>query len=395
MRLLRYFGWPAISGLITAAAILVLFPELINSNTKFSPPIIAPPQVKPANHSNTEPAANLDKEANLAGLATTLVTSYADAVRIAAPSVVNIYTHKRAQHPLANDPVFRRFFDQSDPPQQQRMESSLGSGVIVDSRGFILTNSHVVTEADEIVALLYDGREAVATVVGNDIDSDLAVLKIDLDKLNAIPVALHSKPEVGDIVLAIGNPFGIGQSVSQGIISATGRKGLNLNKYENFLQTDAAINPGNSGGALIDVNGNLVGINSATLNETSFVGIGFAIPSDMAIKVLEDIVTHGRVIRGWLGVAVQPLKPQIAAELGLNPPAALIITAVPAYGPAYKSGLQPGDLITHINDIIVSDGAREVDLIANLAPGDPIKLRIIRENARLTINAVAGIRPPS
>ncbi|MBL4781183.1 MAG: trypsin-like peptidase domain-containing protein [Porticoccaceae bacterium] len=377
MRLLRYFGWPTLFGLIIAATVITLFPQFIGDNHSSAQnpsfkTLIAPP--------------------------TKLVTSYASAVRRAAPSVVNIYTRTRATHPLADDPVFQRFIGGSNMPQRQRMESSLGSGVIVDARGFILTNHHVVAGAEEIVALLYDGREARATVVGTDRDSDLAVLKIDLDQLSAIPRASEDdrvKTEIGDIVLAIGNPFGIGQSISQGIISATGRNGLNLNRYENFLQTDAAINPGNSGGALIDVYGNLVGINSATLNETSFVGISFAIPADMAIKVLEDIITHGRVIRGWLGVQVQQLDPSIAAQLELSPPSALVITAVPIHGPAHNSGLQPGDIITHINGQAVSDGSSEIDLIADLAPGDPIELRIIRKDLWLTIKAIAGIRPPS
>jgi serine protease DegS len=378
LQLLRYFGWPTLLGLIIAAIVTVLFPQVIrNGATSTQNPIVA---TVTQSHSPG------------------VVTSYAPAVHRAAPSVVNIYTRSRVSHPLANDPVFQRFIGGSNMPQRQRMESSLGSGVIVDERGFILTNNHVVSEAEEIVALLYDGREAKANIVGTDRDSDLAVLKIDLDQLKAIPRASEesqAKPEVGDIVLAIGNPFGIGQSVSQGIISATGRSGLSLNRYENYLQTDAAINPGNSGGALIDAYGNLVGINSATLNETSFVGIGFAIPTEMAIKVLDDIITHGRVIRGWLGVEVQQLSPSIASQLELSPPSALIITAVPIYGPAYNSGLQPGDIITHINGQAVSDGSSEINLIADMAPGDPIELRIIRKDIWLTIKAIAGIRPES
>ena len=378
MRLLRYFGWPALFGLIIAAIVTALFPQFISNGPAATPNLVSQ-AITP------RPTPNQ-------------VGSYAAAVRKAAPSVVNIYTRTRFSHPLADDPVFQRFIGGSNMPQRQRMESSLGSGVIVDERGFILTNNHVVAGAEEIVALLYDGREARATVVGTDKDSDLAVLKIDLDQLSAIP-RIHqdsqTRAEVGDIVLAIGNPFGIGQSVSQGIISATGRSGLSLNRYENYLQTDAAINPGNSGGALIDAYGNLVGINSATLNETSFVGIGFAIPTQMAVKVLDDIITHGRVIRGWLGVEVQRLAPRIADQLELSPPSALIITAVPIYGPAYNSGLQPGDIITHINGQAVSDGSSEINLIADLAPGDPIELRIIRKNIWLTIKAIAGIRPES
>ena len=378
MRLLRYFGWPALFGLIIAAVVTVLFPQFIGNDA-------SAPQNSVAQTIIPRPTANL-------------VTSYAAAVRKAAPSVVNIYTRTRFNHPLANDPVFQRFIGGSNMPQKQRMESSLGSGVIVDERGFILTNNHVIAGAEKIVALLYDGREAQASIYGTDKDSDLAVLKIDLEQLTAIPRANQdnqSKTEVGDIVLAIGNPFGIGQSVSQGIISATGRSSLNLNRYENFLQTDAAINPGNSGGALIDAYGNLVGINSATLNETSFVGIGFAIPAQMAIKVLNDIITHGRVIRGWLGVEVQPLAPRIAAQLELASASALMITAVPIHGPAYNSGLQPGDIITHINGQAVSDGSSEINLIADLTPGDPIELRIIRKDIWMTIKAIAGIRPES
>jgi serine protease DegS len=378
LRLLRYFGWPTLFGLIIAALITALFPQFISNGPSAT--------------------QNLVSQAITPRPTTDLVTSYATAVRKAAPSVVNIYTRTRFNHPLADDPVFQRFIGGSNMPQRQRMESSLGSGVIVDERGFILTNNHVVADAEEIVALLYDGREARASIVGTDKDSDLAVLKIDLDQLSAIPRASldnQTRAEVGDIVLAIGNPFGIGQSVSQGIISATGRSGLSLNRYENYLQTDAAINPGNSGGALIDAYGNLVGINSATLNETSFVGIGFAIPTQMAIKVLDDIITHGRVIRGWLGVEVQQLAPRIATQLELSPPSALIITAVPIHGPAYNSGLQPGDIITHINGQAVSDGSSEINLIADLAPGDPIELRIIRKNIWLTIKAIAGIRPES
>jgi len=378
LRLLRYFGWPTLFGLIIATIVTVLFPQFISNG---------------AISTQNTPIATIIKQQ-----APGIVTSYAAAVRRAAPSVVNIYTRTRVSHPLANDPVFQRFIGGSNIPQRQRMESSLGSGVIIDERGFILTNNHVVAGAEEVVALLYDGREAKATIVGTDRDSDLAVLKIDLDQLKAIPRVSEDsrvKSEVGDIVLAIGNPFGIGQSVSQGIISATGRSGLSLNRYENYLQTDAAINPGNSGGALIDAYGNLVGINSATLNETSFVGIGFAIPTEMAIKVLDDIIAHGRVIRGWLGVEVQQLAPTIAAQLELSPPTALIITAVPIYGPAYNSGLQPGDIITHINGQAVSDGSSEINMIADLAPGDPIELRIIRKDIWLTIKAIAGIRPES
>ncbi len=359
MRLLPYLGWPALTGLLAAALAVSLAPLLATQN----------------------PAAP---------------TSYAAAVHRAAPAVVNIYTRKllpEKRHPLFDDPFFRHFFDNSDAPRQQRMESSLGSGVVMSKEGFILTNNHVIDGANEIIALLNDGREAEARVVGTDPDTDLAVLKIDLDNLQPISVGNPRQIEVGDIALAIGNPFGVGQSVSQGIISATGRYGLGLNTYENFLQTDAAINPGNSGGALVDVQGELIGINSAILDETSWVGIGFATPADIAVKILREIIAHGRVVRGWLGVETQQIDPESAARLGIDPPAALLITDIYRGSPAESAALRPGDIITHINGRVVSDGSRELNLIAEMKPGAAIVLAIIRDERKATITAVAGVRP--
>lgn len=377
MKILNDFAWPVITGLLAAAVVILLLPYFeengVTSNSQISEPT--------ASGITTEPE---------------LVSSYASAVRHAAPSVVNIYTRKRLpeqRHPLLNDPFFRRFFNKRNIPQQERMESSLGSGVIVSHDGFILTNHHVIDGADEITALLYDGREARASLVGTDPETDLAVLKIDLDNLTPSTVKDSQQTQVGDIVLAIGNPFGVGQSVSQGIISATGRKDLGLNIFEDFLQTDAAINPGNSGGALVDVYGNLVGINSAILNETSSVGIGFAIPANTATKILKDIVANGRVIRGWLGVEAQQLAPESAARLGLQPPTALIITDVHLASPAFSSGLKPGDVVTHINNERIGNGSSGMNLIAQLNPGDPIQLEIIRRDQRLRISAIAGTRP--
>lgn len=322
--------------------------------------------------------------------------TYATAVARAAPSVVNIYTSKTVtrerQHPLLNDPFFRRFFNSGSLPQQRRMESSLGSGVIVSKDGFILTNNHVVRGADQIVVLLHDGREAQASIIGNDPDTDLAVLRVDLDNLAPINIGNPSKARVGDVALAIGNPFGVGQSVSQGIVSATGR-GLGLNTFENFLQTDAAINPGNSGGALIDTYGNLLGINSAILNESSSVGIGFAIPADTAMRVMQDIVKHGKVIRGWLGVQAQQLAPDVATRLGLNPPRGMIITDIHINGPAHLAGLRPGDIITHINGQLVGDGRQGTNIIADLMPGDSIHVDLVRNGEKISVTTVAGTRP--
>ncbi len=374
VRLLPYLGWPALTGLLAAALAVSLAPHLANRNT----------------------ATDNSTRAAVAATTAGAPASYATAVRRAAPAVVNIYTRKllpQKRHPLFGDPFFRHFFDNSDAPRQQRMESSLGSGVVMDAEGFILTNNHVIDGANEIIALLNDGREAEAKVVGTDPDTDLAVLKIDLDNLQPISVGNPRRVEVGDIALAIGNPFGVGQSVSQGIISATGRYGLGLNTYENFLQTDAAINPGNSGGALVDVQGELIGINSAILDEKSSVGIGFATPADVAVKILREIIAHGRVVRGWLGVETQQIAPEIAARLGIDPPAALLITDIYLGSPAEDTGLQPGDMITHINGRVVSDGSRELNLIAEMKPGTAIVLDIIRDEQKLTINAVAGVRP--
>jgi len=374
-RIVRYMSWPVITGLLAAAVILLLFPQGLN------------------NHSDVE-TADLSPEADAewSGPA-----SYASAVRRASPSVVNIYTQKklaRARHPLLDDPFFQRFFNSRNLPQQQRMRSSLGSGVIISADGYILTNNHVVNEADEIVVQLQDGREAMVEVVGRDPETDLAVLKVNLDQLTPISLGDPNQVKVGDVVLAIGNPFGVGQSVSQGIVSATGRNGLGLNTFENFIQTDAAINPGNSGGALVDAYGNLLGINSAILDRTGYsVGIGFAIPGNTAIKVLEDIVKHGRVIRGWLGVEASQLKRQAAIQLELDPPSGLVITNIYQGSPAHLAGLLPGDVITRINDYWVVDNDRSMNFIANLSPGDSVKLEVLRSGEKTTIMAVAGTRP--
>lgn len=371
----RYISWPALSGLLLAVVIVLMTPRLLEKPLVQNPLAI----------NELAPASNWDNP-----------VSYATAVARAAPAVVNIYTSKSVtrerQHPLLNDPFFRRFFNSGSLPQQRRMESSLGSGVIVSNSGFILTNNHVVSGADQIVILLHDGREAQASIVGVDPETDLAVLKTDLDNLVPISIGNPQKAKVGDVTLAIGNPFGVGQSVSQGIISATGR-GLGLNTFENFLQTDAAINPGNSGGALIDTYGNLLGINSAILNESSSVGIGFAIPADTAVRVMDDIVKHGRVIRGWLGVQAQQLAPEVATRMGLNPPRGMIITDIHINGPAHLAGLQPGDIITHINGHLVGDGRQGTNIIADLMPGDSIHVDVVRNGEKISVTTVAGTRP--
>ena len=373
MALLRYLAWPIALGLAIAALVLWRLP----------PP---PAEARLASLSGPQQTLPAFPEERV---------SYSAAVQRAAPSVVNIYTRKllsERRHPLLDDPFYRRFFDQSARPQQQRMESSLGSGVIVSGDGYILTNDHVISGADEILVLLPDGRETQARVVGSDPETDLAVLRVELDGLNAIPVGNSSQARVGDVVLAIGNPFGLGQSVSQGIISAIGR-GLGLNTYENFLQTDAAINRGNSGGALTDAYGNLIGINTAMLESGASQGISFAIPVKTAIKVLEDIIRHGRVVRGWLGVQVQQLAPEAAQALGLSPPSALVVVEVQPDSPAAAGGVLTGDIITHINGEPVLDGTYSTNLIAELQPGEPVRLRVLRGTDPLSITTTVGIRP--
>lgn len=369
----HYIGKPVLMGLVVAAALLFVFPEFRQ-------------QPEPANQ------AEMDLHLSATANQWSGPVSYSHAVKRAAPSVVNIYTRKvtnAAQHPLMNDPYFGRLFDN----QQQRIQSSLGSGVIMQENGFILTNNHVIDGADQILVLLYDGREAGAIIVGKDPETDLAVLKIDSDHLQAISIGESSQAKIGDVVLAIGNPYGVGQTVTQGIVSATGRNGLGLNTFENFIQTDADINPGNSGGALVDSYGNLLGINTAILSQSGAVGIGFAIPADTATKVLNDIINYGYVVRGWLGMDAFPLTAQIAQRLNLPITHGLLVRAIYNGSPAYNAGVEPGDIVITINDSPVTDRQKSISQIANVAPGAPIQLEIWRQGKTFSVTAVAGVRP--
>ncbi|WP_082353961.1 trypsin-like peptidase domain-containing protein [Marinagarivorans algicola] len=334
----------------------------------------------------------------------TAPASYAQAVQHAAHAVVNIYTRKKftnERRPLFNDPLFRHFFNNADSSRQERMQSALGSGVIVTQSGYLLTNNHVIQGADEIVVQLQDGRDAQADLIGIDKENDLAVLKIALDQLTAI--SINERPlMVGDVVLAVGNPFGMGQTVTQGIISAVGRYGLGINTFENFIQTDAAINPGNSGGALIDAYGNLVGINTAMLDrigENNLNGIGLAIPAETALQSLSDIIEFGRVVRGWLGVTAQPITPQLASRYRLPSPHGLLVTGVYKNGPAHIAGLTPGDIIIKVNDQKVNNGLsgslRSMQEVKESRPGEEVKLEVYRNNTPLTITAVLSINPNS
>jgi serine protease DegS len=321
--------------------------------------------------------------------------SYADAVQRASPAVVNIYTTKRVRtplNPLAGDPFFRLFFDRGDLRQQERIQRSLGSGVIIDDNGYLLTNNHVIRGADEILVLLHDGREALAKVIGSDPETDLAVLKIDLDRLEPITIGNPDQVRVGDVVLAIGNPYGFGHSVSQGIISATGRYGLRLATYEDYLQTDAAINPGNSGGALVDARGRLLGINSAIYTQSGgSSGIGLAIPADQAMRTMRDLIEYGRPMRGWLGIEVQRLRgADGSAPAGGN---GVVVTAIARDGPAARAGLQLGDLLLTINGQPVGDGHAGMNLIGTTRPGETVRLQVQRDGRQLELVIIVGVRP--
>jgi serine protease DegS len=325
------------------------------------------------------------------------VASYADAVRSATPSVVNIYTAKLVSsraNPLLAD-MFFRHFAQEPGQQRQRIERSLGSGVIMSASGHILTNNHVIAGADAIQVLLQDGRSANAVVIGTDPATDLAVLKIDLPGLQPITLGDSNAARVGDVVLAIGNPLGFGHSVTQGIVSALGRYGLQQSVYEDYIQTDASIHLGNSGGALIDSRGRLLGINtliytsnSGGQNTATGIGISLAIPVNLAVFVMQDLIDYGEVIRGWLGVSVEPVGVQLGAgETGR----ALAVVEVAKNSPAQKAGLLPGDFITHIDGEPVRDGRLTMLRIAMLRPGDSVAIAIRRDQRKLELRAVVGV----
>ncbi|NBV17268.1 MAG: Do family serine endopeptidase [Janthinobacterium sp.] len=325
--------------------------------------------------------------------------SYRDAAARAMPAVVNILTlqvPKRGAHPLARDPFFKRFFGDRDPglDDDDDLRNSLGSGVIVSHEGYVLTNNHVVEGADEIEVVLTDGRKAPAKIVGLDPETDLAVIKIDLDKLPVIVLGQSELARVGDVVLAIGNPFGVGQTVTMGIISALGRNNLHINSFENFIQTDAAINFGNSGGALVDTRGNLIGINTAIYSQSGgSVGIGFAIPVSTAKTVMEAIIKDGHVVRGWIGVETQDITPELAQSFGLQRSSGAIIAGVVRNGPADKAGIVPGDILLAVDGKPVGDTTEMLNLIAQLPPGGKAKMTVLRKNREAALDVVVGKRP--
>jgi Do/DeqQ family serine protease len=313
------------------------------------------------------------------------------AAQSASAAVVSISTSQTARkNTNANDPWFKFFYGD----QGEESQGGLGSGVIVSQSGYILTNNHVVESADEIDVVLNDGRHTQAKVIGTDPDSDLAVLKIGLDKLPSIVLGNSDAIQVGDQVLAIGNPFGVGQTVTSGIVSALGRNQLGINTFENFIQTDAAINPGNSGGALVDTNGNLLGINTAIYSRSGgSMGIGFAIPVSTAKLVLEGLVKDGQVTRGWIGVEPNDLSPELAQTFGVKSQEGVIITGVLQNGPAAKAGVKPGDVIERIGERKIADVTQLLSVVASLKPGLAAHFTVNRKNQQLELYLTPGVRP--
>ena len=328
--------------------------------------------------------------------------SYHEAVKRSMPSVVNIFTSKsqtkprarKGSNPNSADPLFKFFF--GDQPPEDEPSSSLGSGVLVSAQGYILTNHHVISDADDIDVALSDGRKVKAQVIGSDPETDIAVLKIDAKQLPP-PITLGKveSVHVGDVVLAIGNPFGVGQTVTSGIVSALGRDHVGINTFENFIQTDAAINPGNSGGALVDTRGNLIGINTAIYsNNGGSMGIGFAIPISLAKQVMEAILTNGSVTRGWIGVEPQNLTKELSESLGLpNATAGVLLSGVLEGGPAARGGVKPGDVLISVNGSSTKDVRQLLNQIAQIGPGNDANLKILRKDKEVELKVQTGKRP--
>jgi serine peptidase DegS len=364
--------WTVI-GLACAGVVLLIRPGLIASNT-------------------TAPPSNV---AALPGESGEPRRSFADAVRRAGPAVVNIYTARVVDASAARPDGANPLLGQHAPAVRQRVEGSLGSGVIVDDAGHVITNHHVVQGADEIRVQLADGRIATPEIVGMDPDTDLAVLRVPLKDPPVMPMGRSDELRAGDVVLAIGNPFGLSQTVTQGIVSATGRGRLGVTDFEDFIQTDAAINFGNSGGALINTDGELIGINTAVLAQNLGTdGISFAIPVNMVRGVMDQIIAHGRVRRGWLGVTSQEVPRAEAAALGIDPPTALRIADVAPHGPAELVGLRRDDLVTHFNGQPIVNAQEALNRIAAMAPGSLLDIQARRGAQRLTFKATLEERPP-
>ena len=384
--------WLTFAQAVTIGLALLFIVTTLKPEWAVSPSgLVRPDPQRPANSD-----ASARPDAGAPASRDSSILSYAKAAKLATPAVVNIFTTKSVRvtpnHPLFNDPLFRRFF--GDQFSQQQQTSSLGSGVIVSADGLILTNHHVVESSDEIEVLLADGRRAKAKLVGTDPETDLAVLKIALRSLPIVAFGDDTQAQIGDVVLAIGNPFGVGQTVTMGIVSALGRNQLGINTFENFIQTDAAINPGNSGGALVDTQGRLLGINTAIYSRNGgSMGIGFAIPVSTVRTVMEQIVKTGGVTRGYIGVEPQDVTPELAEAFRLPRKDGAIIAGVMRAGPADRAGVRVGDILFEVDGKPVKDTASMLNLIAQLKPGTSTRFRFLREGKQLDLNIVIGKRP--
>ena len=373
--LLKWLPWILLL-LVTAAFIWLFASMKTASEAKWEPP-----KTTPAEQQASEPVSD----------SPTPIASYHNGVARASQSVVNIYTTQTiAEHPYMNDPALRRFFEYHGAPSEEQGNTNLGSGVIVSEDGYIVTNAHVIEKADEITVAFNDGRKSRAKLIGTDPDSDLAVIKVDMTGLT--PLGFREKPTlVGDVALAIGNPFGVGQTVTQGIISATGRTGLGVNKFEDFIQTDAAINPGNSGGALVDARGELIGINTAIYSRSGgSMGIGFAIPTAIVEQVMNALIKDGKVSRGWLGIEIQSQlrdPTQLETSTGVE-----VLNVVPK-SPAAKSGLKVGDIVLTIDGVEMTDANTLIQYVARKAPKTTLQAQIIRQGKNAQVKILLEERP--
>ena len=353
---------------------------------------ISAPETNMQTQANNPPAwqPQMDTSAQINPDTPSPISSYHHAVNKAAKSVVNIYTTQKVQNPYMNDPVLQQFFEYYGQGQESEGISSLGSGVIVSQDGYIVTNAHVIEKADEITVAFNDGSKSRARIIGSDPESDLAVIKVELNNLT--PLAFRSEPiRVGDVALAIGNPFGVGQTVTQGIISATGRAGLGVSTFEDFIQTDAAINPGNSGGALVDANGALVGINTVIYSRSGgSMGIGFAIPTSIVEQVMNGLITNGRVSRGWLGVEIAPVSSNPA---DLSEKSGVTIARVMPDGPAAKAGLQAGDVVLSIDGTAMKDANTLIGTVSKKAPNTNLSVIVDRSGTNHTLTITVAERP--
>lgn len=376
--------------LIFAQTVTIALAVLFTLNT------LKPEWLGRAPHTSAPPQVTVNSVPASEGEVPTPAGSYREAARTALPAVVHIYTTQEVRsqrHPLFDDPIFRHFFGERPEGRNQR-NSGLGSGVIVSADGYILTNFHVIESADDIQVSLNDGKTYKATTVGTDPESDLAVLRITAQDLPAITFGQMENLRVGDVVLAIGNPFGVGQTVTMGIVSALGRSHLGINTFENFIQTDAAINPGNSGGALVDTDGRLLGINTAIYSRSGgSLGIGFAIPVSTARQIMRQIVVHGAVTRGYIGVEPQDITPELARAFGLPREHGAIVAGIVRNGPADRAGVRIGDILVEVDHKAVTGTASMLDTVAQLQPGSTVVFRFLRDGRLLEVPIHIGRRP--